>query len=186
MYNQSYDEYLRSVLGVNNQAEIYNTYNNSYTYPEPSYYRNLGTMMNTENLEEEYPEMYKIIYPMVRKICDRNSNRQITSELLENMTNEIYENVEPNITEVNVNVQVREDGKTATVKTSEKNSEMRETRQRRNPMLHDLIKILILRELGIGVPIIRPRPPFPGNTGRHGMPGMPPMMPNPRPIPYVF
>ena len=182
MYNQSYEDYLRSVLGENNQGEIYNNYyNNMYTYPETMYYRNYGNMMmNTENLENEYPEIYKIVYPMVQKVCERNMARQMSSKLIDDMTNEIYENVEPNMTEVNLNIQVREGEKSINSKSSDK-KEVRETRQRRNPLLNDLIRILILRELGIGRPPFRPRPPFPGGPGMPGGPGRPPMMPGARP-----
>lgn len=186
MYNQSYEDYLRSVLGYNNQPEIYN-YNNLYTYPEFNYYRNSGnTMMSIENLEDEYPEIYKMVYPMVQKLCERNWNRQMTSKLIEDMTNEIYENIEPSMSEVNLNVQVRGEEKSVNVKANEKN-DVRETRQRRNTVLNDLIRILILRELGIGRPPFRPRPQIPGGPGMPGMPGRPPMMPGPRPMPpYGF
>jgi len=181
MYNQSYEEYLRSVLGYNNQQEIYNNYNNLYTFPELNYYRIPGnTMANTENLEDEYPEIYKIVYPMVQKVCERNYNKQMSARLIEDMTNEIYENIEPNMSEVNLNVQVRGEEKSVNVKTNEK-KEVRETRQRRNPLLNDLIRILILRELGIGRPVFRPRPPFPGGPGMPGGPGRPPM-----PRPYMY
>jgi len=184
MYNQSYDEYLRSILGANNSGEIYNNfYSNMYTYPETNYYRNSINMMNTENLEDEYPEIYRIIYPMVQKICERNINRQITGGLLDNMTEEIYQNVEPTMGEVNLNIEVRGENKTINAKTVEK-KEVRETRQRRNPLLSDLIRILILRELGVGRPPFRPRPPFLGGPGIPGGPGRPPM---PRPMsPYGF
>jgi len=178
MYNQNYEDYLRSVLGYNNQPEIYNNYNNIYTYPELNYYRNSGNMVNSENLEDEYPEIYRIVYPMIQKVCERNGNRQITRQLLDNMTDEIYENIEPSMTEVNLNVQVRGEEKLVNTKQTEK-KEVRETRQRRNSILNDLIRILILRELGIGRPPFRPRPPFPGGPGMPGGPGRPPMGPRP-------
>ena len=187
MYNQNYEDYLRSVLGYNGQPEIYNNYNNIYTYPEFNYYRNSGNMMmNNENLEDEYPEIYRIVYPMVQKVCERNMNRQITKDMIDEMTNEIYQNVEPNMTEVNLNVQARGEEKLVNAKQTEKKVE-RETRQRRNSILNDLIRILILRELGIGRPPFRARPPFPGGPGMPGGPGRPPMPPGPRPMsPYGF
>ena len=178
MYNQSYDEYLRCVLGINSQPEIYNNYNNLYTYPEINYYRNPVNMSSMENLEDEYPEIYRIVYPMVQKICERNYNRQMSSKLIDDMTNEIYEYVDPNMTDVNLNVQVRGEEKSVNLKANER-KEVRETRQRRNPFLNDLIRILILRELGIGRPSFRPRQPFPGGPGR------PPMPPRPM-LPYGF
>lgn len=184
MYNQSYEEYLRSVLGYNSQPEIYNNYNSLYTYPEANYYRNYGNMVSSENLEDEYPEIYRIVYPMVQKICERNYNRQMSSQLIDDMTNEIYENIEPTMNDVNLNIQVRGEEKTVNTKTTEK-KEVRQTGVRRNPLLNDLIRILILRELGIGRPPFRPRPPFPGGPGMPGGPGRPPMGPRPM-SPYGF
>ena len=54
-----------------------------------------------------YPEIYKIINPMVCKICEANS-KPITRELIEQMTDEIYLNIESDTTidENVVNVRV--------------------------------------------------------------------------------
>ena len=179
MYNHNYVEYLRSVLGYNNGTEMYNNNNyyydtSLYSHPEMNYYRNTNMITSSDNLENEYPEIYRIVYPMVQKISERNSGRRMTKQLLDDITDEIYENVEPSLTEVNVNIQVREGEKTVNNKTNEK----KEVRQKRNPLLRDLIRILILRELGIGRPPVRPRPPFPGIPGRPPIP--------PRPMMYGF
>ncbi len=167
---QNYEDYMRSVLGY----QTGNIYANTYT-PRNDYYYDMPMMMTTDyattetdEFRELYPEIYKLIYPMVCKVCSQNSTGEITKDLVDRMTDEIYVNFEA------------EDTQTSNMRTPLKNGDVRnpnakepevrqETRQR-NFLLRDLIKILILREL---LKNRRPnRPPFP--------PGRPPMPP-PRP-----
>lgn len=198
MYYQNYEDYMRSVLGYPMEREnTYETmqYVNMPYETTPSYStaaRYSGEVM------ELYPEIYKVVNPMVCKLCDANT-KPITAELLDQMTDEIYLNLEtePEIdTVVNVRVNTAgagEEGKTANrssntvqsnyaqnrnVKSKTENEmaqnrqeEKREVRQRRprNNTLRDLIRILILNRLLGGFPGHRPpRPP---------MPSRPPMRP---------
>lgn len=83
-------------------------------------------MINAENLQSEktiqsnhtiydhYPEIYKIIMPMVEEAVKRNSGQNITSKLIESITTEIF-----NALEVDNNIN-------------------------KNKVLYDLIKILVL------------------------------------------
>ena len=138
MYNQSYDDYMRSILG----------------YPNLDGYRNntYGCMTNqdidssSDDIEQMYPEVYRVVYPMVCSACDRIqfATTPLTEEMVSRMTDDIYDRVESdgriNI-EVNVTTEVRE---------SEDRQTPTETRQRRRPrnrFLRDLIRILLLREL---------------------------------------
>lgn len=197
--NQSYEEYIRSILGYPNNmtsSMLDREFNDNNSY-------NMSNRTNTENsmLENCYPEIYKIVYPMVTTAC-QNNTMPITSQLVENMTDEIYSAVESN-TEIGINItlknqvkatQTREnnttqmaqrDGRTVANMPEKKEVENRvEDRQFRNRNLRDLIKILLIREL-LGTPGFPPqrppfpprppvRPPFPGGT----MPGpRPPFMP---------
>ena len=171
-----YEEYMRNVLGYNKiPNNIYtNTYDNYYydvDYTNNSNNANTVNTVNTEVLESMYPEIYRIIYPMVCKSCRQNSNSQITNDLVEKMTEEIYLNVEPEERQ-NIGAQpIRTVLKNGDVRNpNSKEPETRgETRQIQNSLLRDLIRILILREFG---GINRPRP-FP--------PQRPPMPPPPRP-----
>lgn len=145
MENSLYEEYMRSVLG----------YNNTYDYE----YSRIENNQNNE-LEQCYPEMYRIVYPMVQKACNENT-RTINKELIDEMTNEIYFSVEDD--------ELNED-------------RSKENRNVRNPILNDLIRILLLREL-IGRPQ-GPRPPMPPPPRPPirppmgpGLGGRPPMMP---------
>lgn len=205
MYFQSYEDYIRTILGYPVQNEMsYNTYPNcSYEYIEQPRY--------SSEIMDLYPDIYKIINPMVCKICEANS-KPITRELVEQMTDEIYLNIENDTTieEDVVNVRVNlpptkpeSNSNNRQVRTRDLNNEnisskkMKDNRQenvnnankvddsqnriirpfRRNNTLRDLIKILILNQLLGGRRPHRPNPPRPPFPGNPGpRPG-----PGPRP-----
>lgn len=162
MYYQNYEDYMRSVLGYPN-----------INYPEPTY-SSFENDYDEETTEEQdlYPEIYRIVNPMVCKICEEKANMPITKELVDEMTNTIYVNIEAEV-EIPQNREILKNGdvRNPNVKQPEL-----QTRQRvPNRTLQDLIRILILRELfkrrRPQRPPMRPRPPFPG----------PGMGPGPRP-----
>ena len=181
MYNQSVEDYIRSIIGYSdmpNNNTFSNNYNDTYQYNYPN-----QNNRNSE-LESLYPETYKIIYPMVKKACN-NINGNINETVIETITDEIYSAFE-NQEEIRVNISLTEQNrsestnisKKPTVNVEEKQKEEVENRNiRRNNGIRDLIKILILREL-LGRPHNpRPpmpphRPPFPGGPN-----GRPPMRP---------
>ncbi len=188
MYYQSYEDYMRNILGYSpNQSTYSDTY---FNYNRENAY---GTAMYSSEIMNLYPEVYKIINPMVCKICEANT-KPITRDLVEKMTDEIYLNIEsdPNLAEsttINVRVNLPKDSKTEdtsmTSKTSvntknrdnskyrnnssetkvvqKKDIENSEYRQRnQNSILRDLIKILILNQLlGGNRRPPRPNPPRP-------------------------
>ena len=183
MYYQNYEDYMRSILGypIQEQNLFSNTYSN-YNNMEYEY----ATQMPRYSKEilDLYPEIYKIVNPMVCKVCEANT-KPITKELLEQMTEEIYLNIESDPTEyvsqvVNVKVNLpnqdeKRQGKNMgqNIYSSQKkenridekiNAENRQVR-RKNNILRDLIKILILNQLlggNMKPPRPRPyRPPFP-------------------------
>lgn len=192
MNYQNYEDYMRSVLG-------YSPYvGNDYTYTDEqediyNYTNDVMPVQQTQDLTPFYPEIYKIVYPMVCKICNVNSNKELTKDLLDQMTDEIYKNVEP---EENEQCSTRtqaplKNGDVRNPNAKEPEVSIKETRQI-NYLLRDLIRILILKEWGRpGRPPMRPpfppggRPPMgPGGPGmqppRPGN-GRPPMGPPPRP-----
>lgn len=106
MYYQSYEDYIRSILGypvLTNSSYPNITYDYSDNY---EFNTNIMPRYSNEILDL-YPEIYKIINPMVCKICEANT-KPITRELLEQMTDEIYLNIEgnANLDEDTVNVKV--------------------------------------------------------------------------------
>lgn len=166
-----------------------------YNYNKNSYSRNL-----VADLENLYPEIYKIVYPMIQKACMQN-NKPITEDVLEEMTNDIYSNIEAdNIVNLNINIENRaENGSTNCIenknesrfhnmqkKSSSESKENREYRQDNNP-IRDLIRILLIRELLGRRTVQRPlRPfppgpgPFPPNPPRPPIPNNPPWSPRTR------
>ncbi len=207
MYFQSYEDYIRTILGYPVQNEMsYNTYPNcSYEYIEQPRY--------SSEIMDLYPDIYKIINPMVCKICKANS-KPITRELVEQMTDEIYLNIENDTTieEDVVNVRVNlpptkpeSNSNNRQVRTRDLNNEnisskkMKDNRQenvnnankvddsqnriirpfRRNNTLRDLIKILILNQLLGG------RRPHIPNPPRPPFPGNPGPRPGPGPRPPI-
>ncbi len=186
MSYQNYEEYMRSVLG-------YSPYvGNDYTYTdeqEDIYNYSNDTMQvtptaPTQDLTQFYPDIYKIIYPMVCKVCNINLNRELTKELLDQMTDEIYQNMEPEEEECPTRKEPPlKNGDVRNPNAKEPEVQVKESR-RTNFLLRDLIRILLLREWGRpGRPPMRP--PFPPPGGRPPMgpggPGMPPRPGNGRP-----
>lgn len=182
MYYQNYEDYMRSVLGY--------PIDSSYIYDNNTVQNERNYSMQ-ENIEELYPDIYRMINPLVCKECDEYTGT-ITKEVVESMVDRIYSNIEMNEEiMININVENRNNKEKVVVNNSRivnnevqknkdnlRNMEV-ENRQRRpnNPLLRDLIRILILnRLLGGGSQGRPPRPPFPG-------PGRPPVRPTfPGPI----
>ena len=163
MYNQTYDDYMRSVLGysssdgyrmnpMNNMNTMgmnpMNNMNNmGMNSMGPMNNMSMNTMntqdMSCEDIEQLYPEVYRVVYPMVCSSCDRIQfhNSPVTDEMVTRMTDDIYDRVEA---DGRINVEV-----TVEVRDSDNSKSSSETRQRRprNRFLNDLIRILLLREL---------------------------------------
>ncbi len=189
MYNnESFDDYIRSILGYPNSNNMY--MNGISNHDTISY-----DTSHNEELEACYPEIYKIVYPMISQRCSRVTN-PVTKEMIDHMTDEIYSAIEVN-QEINLNInlqneitnnrkEVRNSVRENNTKKEVEKEARAEDRQFRNKDLNDLIRILIIREL-LGKPGFsgnrpprpsRPpfpgsRPPFPGGPG----PGIPPIRP---------
>ena len=165
MYNETYDDYIRSILGypARNQFNQFNQgqqeYHGYQEYRNPTFNTNINISGNNVELENSYPEIYKIVYPMITKKCENVRESNITKDDIENMTDEIYYALESK-NETQVNIKKRPE-----VKVSETTGEKRQL----NGGLRDLIQILLIREL-----LNRRRPPF-----RPPMPNPP--GPGPRP-----
>lgn len=202
MYNETYDDYIRSILGypARNQFEQYNQempeYQNYQEYRNPTFNTNINISENNIELEKNYPEIYKIVYPMVAKKCENARSETFSKSDIENMTDEIYYALEEkqekriniNLTnDINgtktqnssaVSTSAKVENKRPDVKISQKAIENSEKRQI-NSGLRDLIQILLIREL-----LNRPRPPFrPPMPNPPGPGPRPPMRPPFRPGP---
>ena len=202
MYNETYDDYIRSILGypARNQFEQYNQempeYQSYQEYRNPTFNTNINISGNNVELENSYPEIYKIVYPMVTKKCENVRSETFSKSDIENMTDEIYYALEEkqekriNINLTNnmsstkaqnsstVSTSAKVENKRPDVKISQKAIENSEKRQINNG-LRDLIQILLIREL-----LNRQRPPFrPPMPNPPGPGPRPPMRPPFRPGP---
>ena len=186
MYYQNYEDYMRQVLGYPiNDPNIYETYDyrNENTYSSNQVQNNL----TEAEMKALYPDSYNIIYPLVCKACEAN-NEPISKSVVDKMTDDVYKLVERNETVVNIKIEAqnRENSRVSarqemkrelTPKRTPIKTETRETRQPNNPLLRDLIRILILQRLFGGGAItpprpMPPRPPFPPvGPGRPPFPG---------------
>ena len=202
MYNETYDDYIRSILGypARNQFEQYNQempeYQSYQEYRNPTFNTNINISGNNVELENSYPEIYKIVYPMVIKKCENVRSETFSKSDIENMTDEIYYALEEkqekriNINLTNnmsstkaqnssaVSTSAKVENKRPDVKISQKAIENSEKRQINNG-LRDLIQFLLIREL-----LNRQRPPFrPPMPNPPGPGPRPPMRPPFRPGP---
>lgn len=176
MYNnQTYEEYIRSILG-------YPNYNNNIMENDfQNYSNNYRNEQEIEELENCYPEIYKMIYPKVNEACSMNT-KPISPDLIDELANEIYTTIEnDNTINININLGNSVQNSQPPENRNSQNNNRRdikmqenrgEDRQFRNNGLLDLIRILLIREL-LGRPGNRPpirppmgRPPFPGMPGQ--------------------
>ena len=187
-----YEDYMQNLMGVPFR-QYQNTYDEQDFNPYWNYYsedyrgRQFQNQMSCEELENCYPEIYNIVYPMVRKACMSNT-LPITQTVIDNMVNQISSTIEGNeFIELNINLDnevnqnrdsnQKDNNFRAEVQNRSCDDGNCDRQIRRNPVLNDLIRILILREL-LGRPGNRPgqRPPFPPNR-----PGPRPPFPGGRP-----
>ena len=129
MYKDSYNDYIRSVLGASDskgeelrypdedksyycdyshpknnmqQFDYFNSdYQNRYGMPNyydyadyPNGYNYIETRASSE-IEECYPDIYGIVYPMVQKAC-RSITEPVTKNDVEKMVEELYGSLEGN------------------------------------------------------------------------------------------
>ncbi len=136
MCNSNYEEYMRNVLGYSPRPQ--NTYQIQQDIYEMPRYNNYENM----NLESLYPDIYKMIQPMVQKVCMR-ANGVINEEMINSMTDEVYNAMSEETRSSN---DAKKNGTEVRTSNSQSVRKVEETRQN-NYMLRDLIKILIIKEL---------------------------------------
>lgn len=151
MYYKNYEDYMRAVLGY--PIERQNTYSNysnnylqanntnlatQYMQAENSYTITNNKKYNENDFLNFYPEIYKIVNPMVCKICE-NNNEPITKELIQKMTDEVYNNLEETETTTVVNVNAsfnnsssKMDSKTNKIENNIQNRNVKNTQNMQN------------------------------------------------------
>lgn len=150
---QSYDDYMRSVLGCPNMNYSNMNCSNMCMNNQTPYQQNMS--QSCDYLETMYPDTYRVVYPMVVSACNM-INTPVTEDMLDRMTNDIYDKAESdgriNI-DINVGIEVREENNDS----KQLDNDSRQMRpRRRNRFFRDLIRILLIQEL-----LRRRRPGFP-------------------------
>lgn len=166
MLDNVYQDYINSIIGAP-QRNLMNLDNTPFSVTSNVY---------NMDLERYYPEIYKILYPMIQSACMRNT-KPLTEETLDEMVKDIYSNfnAEDLTNDVRSSTKSKESSSTNKLPTKTDSTEVRGRGEDRvirpnNYMLNDLIRILLIREL-LGRP-----GPFPPNR-----PGFPPPRPPFRP-----
>lgn len=156
MYNSNYEEYMQNVLGYSFRPQ------NTYQLPENIYEMPRNAGYENMDLESLYPDIYRMIQPMVQKACMRASG-VINEEMINSMTDEIYNAM----SEENRNAKENNNNEVRTSNT-QNTRRVNEPRQN-NYLLRDLIRILIIKELlrRPGRPPMRPE--YPGIPNFHRM-----------------
>lgn len=157
MFDNVYQEYIDSIYMTNfNQnrtktTNFENTMNSDYLFPNT---------VNNEYLEKFYPDIYRLLNPMIKHVCMKNVN-QLSEKTINGMVEEVYSNFisDPNsVDDFNSGHEFRSGknsetsftgkAKNSILSTSRRNEaiEKRQTKEE-NYILRDLIRILIVREL---------------------------------------
>lgn len=154
MYNSNYEEYMQNVLGYNIRPQ------NTYQMPENIYEMQRGSSYENMDLENLYPDIYRMLQPMVQKVCMRATG-VINEEMISSMTDEVYNAMTEETREAK---DVKKSSNEVRTGNSQNVRRVEEPRQN-NFLLRDLIRILIIKELlrrRPGRPPMRPGPNFPG------------------------
>ena len=135
MFYPNYDDYMRDIFYFNGLA------NNGFWG------------MNNSNLDILYPSIYRIIYPVVKRIVAGNNFQFANDDTISNATNMIYEIIEgdTNLNKTQSNTQNSQSNNNVNINLSNNKSTSEDT------LLKDLIRILVIREL-ISKNNVRPFP----------------------------
>lgn len=108
MPNNSYNQNDNQNYNMQDYNIMYSDYQNRYGMPNyyeyadyPNGYNSTETRANPD-IEECYPEIYGVVYPMVQKAC-RNIKDTVTKNDVEKMVEELYGSLEGN-DDINVNI----------------------------------------------------------------------------------
>ena len=130
MYNNVFQEYINNMIGGTPRIE--SIFENSAMLTANPYI-SFQSQSNMD-LERSYPELYRLLYPMVKTACMRNT-RPITNETIDQMVRDIYSSFNNDET-----TQV-------SAETRTKGEEADRAQRPNNFVLNDLIRILLIREL---------------------------------------
>lgn len=140
---------------------------------------NISVSQTTEEVakvKKMYPEIYTLLSPMIEKTIAENREKEITEELIETMTKQVYDAIEEDMNVKQVS--------TTPISLSDKNRNMNSpikpvannniqvARRPGNTTLRDLIKILLINNI---INNLRPNRPNPNPRPPHRPNERPPM-----------
>ena len=118
---------------------------------------NMMRSNNNNNIENLYPNIYRILRPVVRKVVLGSNYQYLTEEVVSNMVDTVYNIVEGdrNIRTTEVNAEPTETRRSSVTSTSNTTQTQGSTQSRTNHsnnteynnLLKDLIRILVLQEI---------------------------------------
>lgn len=102
MEYRNYEDYMQQVLGYSSKDP--RIYQPEPIY-EPTYDRNeFMNQLLEDEAKEYYPEIYHSVYPIICSKCEQNTE-PISKELIERMTDEVYQTVDSNTNVVNIKIE---------------------------------------------------------------------------------
>ena len=139
MFYQNYDDYMRDVFYFNGLSNPNN--NNNMFF-------NMQNNQNQSSLNNYYPSIYKIIYPVIQRVIS-GGNYQFTNEdMINEIVNTVYGIVEGDINNLeNTSSSNQDSRRMATNSSGNMNSQATMNSNNNNSLLRDLIKILVIKEL---------------------------------------
>lgn len=169
MYNNVYQDYINTMLG-RTSIETFNFDNINNQNKRNSYYRFPSNNNSQNDLTKLYPEIYKLLNPMIQSACMRYTS-PLTKEALDKMVDDIYNNfTTEDSTIININLtnyptsdnnDTKDSIHTSTnnnttsksmpnksvLKSNNNNTTNNTNNTGNNNILKDLIRILIIKEL---------------------------------------
>ncbi|MCL2860298.1 MAG: hypothetical protein FWF46_07105 [Oscillospiraceae bacterium] len=127
MYYQDYDNYMKNTTGCGDNPNTRDAMD-----------RNMD-----QDLERMYPDIYRIVYPMVVIACN-NISMPLTEDMLNRMVDDIYDRVQAT---GRVNMDMNFEDEFRNESRQFPGEFTRERPRRRNRFGRDLIRVLLLREL---------------------------------------
>lgn len=136
---------------------------------------NIKQTEDEAKIKKMYPEIYTLLTPMIEKTIAENKSKEITEELVETMTKQIYDAIEDDVSvrQVSSTQLASNDNKNRNSQSKPVINNTQIARRPGNPTLKDLIKILIINSI-----INNSRPNRPGGQRPPERPGTrPPVRP---------
>ena len=134
MYYPSYDDYMRDIFYFNGLQNL----NQNYPY-------NMG--FNTQNLNDYFPSIYKIVNPVVQKVVSGNNYQFANEDSVNNIVDVVLGITAGDINSLENVGNISDFNRKQTQGNQVNPSASNTTQDSNNQLLKDLIKILTIKEL---------------------------------------